>query len=183
MRFARKVGWDKVGWNAPTLTFAEPGMELDFGGVVKEYAADRAAAICRDLGVRGGFVNLGGDLAIIGPRAEGGAWNIGLRHPRLRNDRLQSVQLRAGGLATSGDYERCIVVDGVRYGHLLNPRTGWPVRHLAAVTVAAELCVVAGSASTIAMLKEADGPAWLVRMGLPHLWVSVAGEVGGSLAH
>ena len=63
-----------------------------------------------------------------------------------------------------------IVVDGVRYGHILNPRTGWPVRRLAAVSVVGELCVVAGSASTIAMLREGDGPAWLEALGLPHLW-------------
>lgn len=177
-----RIGWDKVRWEPPVLTFPVAGMELDLGGVVKEYAADRAAALCRAQGVRGGFVNLGGDLAIIGPRADGGPWTIGLRHPRVHERSLQSVHLRAGGLATSGDYERCMVVDGIRYGHLLNPRTGWPVRHLAAVTVAADLCVVAGSASTIAMLKEEDGPAWLARMGLPHLWVSVTGDIGGPLA-
>ncbi|MEO5763669.1 MAG: FAD:protein FMN transferase, partial [Casimicrobiaceae bacterium] len=78
--------------------------------------------------------------------------------------------------------ERCIVVDGVRYGHILNPRTGWPVRHLAAVSVIGSLCVVAGSASTIAMLKEGNGPAWLATLGLPHYWVTVDGRTGGSLA-
>jgi thiamine biosynthesis lipoprotein len=85
-------------------------------------------------------------------------------------------------MATSGDYERCIVVDGKRYGHILNPRTGQPVAHLASVTVHADHCVVAGSASTIAMLKEADGPAWLTALGLPHLWIHADGRCGGSLA-
>ncbi len=87
-----------------------------------------------------------------------------------------------GALASSGDYERCILVDGIRYGHVLNPKTGWPVRHLAAVSVVGDFCVVAGSASTIAMLKEEDGPAWLENFGLPHLWVDVRGGTGGSLA-
>jgi thiamine biosynthesis lipoprotein len=73
------------------------------------------------------------------------------------------------------------MVDGRRYGHVLNPRTGWPVSHLASVSVVADLCVVAGSASTIAMLKEDKGPAWLEGMGLPHLWVDVKGRLGGSL--
>jgi thiamine biosynthesis lipoprotein len=95
---------------------------------------------------------------------------------------MHTVGLHSGGLASSGDYERCVVVDGVRYGHIVNPRSGWPVRHLAAVSVAGDFCVVAGSASTIAMLKEADGPAWLEALGLPHLWVGVGGETGGPLA-
>ena len=84
-------------------------------------------------------------------------------------------------MASSGDYERCIVVDGVRYGHILNPRTGWPVRVLAAVSVVAPLCVVAGSASTIAMLKDDEGPAWLEALALPHLWVDRQGQGGGPL--
>jgi len=81
----------------------------------------------------------------------------------------------------SRQYERCIEVDGIRYGHILNPKTGWPVRHLAAVSVLADLCVVAGSASTIAMLKEADGPDWLQNLGVAHMWVDVDGTSGGSL--
>jgi thiamine biosynthesis lipoprotein len=84
-------------------------------------------------------------------------------------------------MASSGDYERCIVLDGVRYGHILNPMTGWPVRRMAAVSVLSDLCVVAGSASTIGMLREADGPAWLKDLGLPHLWVTTDGTVGGTL--
>jgi hypothetical protein len=79
-------------------------------------------------------------------------------------------------------YERCIVVDGTRYGHVLNPKTGWPVRHLASVSVVADLCIVAGSTATIAMLEEERGPAWLEGVGLPHHWVDVNGRVGGSLA-
>ena len=89
--------------------------------------------------------------------------------------------LYEGALASSGDYERCIMVDGVRYGHVLNPKTGWPVRHLAAVSVIGDFCVVAGSASTIAMLKENDGADWLQDLGLPHLWVDVQGVSGGSI--
>jgi FAD:protein FMN transferase len=176
-----KVGWDKVRWDPPVLSFPVPGMELDFGGVVKEYAADRAASICREIGVRSGMVNLGGDIAIVGPRPDGDTWRIGLQHPRSQGDIMRTLCLHNGGLASSGDYERCIVVDGVRYGHVLNPQSGWPVRHLAAVSVVADYCVVAGSASTIAMLKEEAGPAWLEQLGLSHVWVDVSGAAGGSL--
>ena len=176
-----KVGWHKLRWNPPLLEFPTQGMEIDFGGVVKEYAVDHAAAICWQAGVRHGMINLGGDIKVIGPRADGSPWRIGIRHPRDKDAMLQTILLRGGALASSGDYERCITVGGIRYGHVLNPKTGWPVRHLAAVSVVGEFCVVAGSASTIAMLKEESGPAWLERFGLPHLWVDVRGETGGSL--
>ncbi len=177
-----KIGWDRLCWTPPLLAFPVPGMEIDFGGVVKEYAVDRAATLCRQAGIAYGVVNLGGDIRIIGPRADGSPWRIGIRHPRQRQGVLQTLPLHGGALASSGDYERCIVLDHIRYGHVLNPKTGWPVRHMASVTVVGELCVVAGSASTIAMLKEEDGPAWLESLGLPHLWVDVHGSVGGSLA-
>lgn len=178
----RRVGWDKVRWVPPMLEFSVPGMEIDFGGVVKEYAVDRVAAQCWNAGIRHGCVNLGGDIRIIGPHPDGSPWRIGIRHPRQPDGVIRRLSLSGGGLASSGDYERCIVVDGIRYGHVLNPKTGWPVRHLAAVSVLGELCVVAGSASTIAMLKEDRGPAWLEGLGLPHFWVDVKGKVGGTLA-
>jgi len=176
----QRVGWDKLSWQRPRLAFATPGMEIDFGGVVKEYAVDRAAALCQAYGVRHGLVNLGGDIRVVGPRADGSPWQIGIRHPHRPGGVLDTLVLTTGAVASSGDYERCITLNGVRYGHVLNPRTGWPVQHLAAVTVIAEFCVVAGSASTIAMLKQGDGPAWLADLQLPHLWVDVNGLCGGS---
>lgn len=176
-----KVGWHKLRWQPPVLKFPMPGMEIDFGGIVKEYAVDRAAALCQGAGIRHGVINLGGDIKVIGPRADGSPWRIGVRHPRHKETVMQTLLLREGALASSGDYERCIIVDGIRYGHVLNPKTGWPVRHLTAVSVIADFCVVAGSASTIAMLKEDSGPAWLETLDLPHLWVDVQGNSGGSI--
>lgn len=176
-----RIGWHRLRWQAPGLSFPEAGLELDFGGVVKEYAVDRAAALCQERGFRHGVVNLGGDIKIIGPRADGQPWRIGIKHPRSNASLLDTIELERGALASSGDYERCIVVEGVRYGHILNPHSGWPVRHLAAVSVVADFCVIAGSASTIAMLKEEDGPAWLAALGLRHLWVDVNGNSGGDL--
>ena len=176
-----KVGWRKVRWNPPVLEFPIPGMEIDFGGVVKEYAVDRAAALCSTEGIRHGVVNLGGDIKVIGPRADGSPWRIGIRHPRREGAVIKSLLMTEGALATSGDYERCIQLNGIRYGHILNPRTGWPVRHMAAVSVVGDFCVVAGSASTIAMLREEGAAAWLKELGLPHLWVDTQGNVGGTL--
>jgi thiamine biosynthesis lipoprotein len=175
------VGWRKLRWRAPRLVLPQAGMQLDFGGFVKEYAADRVAALLRARGVRYGLVDLGGDLAVVGPHPDGAAWRVGIRHPRDPARALGTLPLGWGGIASSGDYERCMLVDGVRYGHILDPRSGWPVRGLASVTVAASHCLVAGTLTTIAMLKGPDGAAWLGSVGAACLWVTDEGEVGGSL--
>lgn len=176
-----KIGWHNVRWQKPNLSFPVAGMELDFGGIVKEYAVDRAAALCANVGIRHGLVNLGGDLKIIGAQPDGQPWRVGIRHPRQHQALLEAIPLVSGAVASSGDYERCLMIDGVRYGHILNPKTGWPAGHLAAVSVVGDFCVVAGSAATIAMLKGAQGPAWLAELGLPYVWFDVAGNAGGPL--
>jgi len=177
------VGWEKICWERPRLVLPLAGMQLDFGGYVKEYAADRVSALCRELGLRHGLVDLGGDLAAIGPHPDGSPWRVGIRHPRAPEGAIATLALASGGIATSGDYERCLVLEGRRYAHLLNPKTGWPVVGLASVTVAASHCLIAGTASTIAMLKGSrGGPAWLDRLGLPSLRIDAAGNSTGSLA-
>ena len=178
----KRIGWHKLRWRAPLLSFSIVGMELDFGGIVKEYAADRIAALCRQRGATAGFVNLGGDIALIGPRPDGLDWRIGIQHPRHEANVLATVSLKTGAVASSGDYQRFMLVNGERFSHVFNPLTGWPVRHLAAVSVISQFCVVAGSAATIAMLKEEQGPAWLTALNLPHVWVDHEGRQGGNLA-
>jgi FAD:protein FMN transferase len=176
-----RIGWQHVRWQRPHLHFLRPGMELDLGGIVKEYAADRAAMLLHDFGMRHGLINLGGDVRVLGPQPDGQPWRVGVRDPHQPGALLATLPLSQGALASSGDYERCIVVDGIRHGHILDPRNGWPVQGLAAVSVAAPLAVVAGSASTIALLMGRDGPAWLQGLGLPHLWVDTEGRRGGPL--
>jgi thiamine biosynthesis lipoprotein len=172
------VGLQKLEWRAPRLSFPQPGMEIDFGGIVKEYAADRAAAACRAAGLSHGLVELGGDISVIGPQPDGSAWPIGVRHPARPDEAMAVLSLGSGELASSGDYERFVEIDGIRCSHILDPRTGWPVRGLAAVTVAAENCLVAGSLCTIAMLKQDDGPAWLRGLAIRAVWMDSAGRQG-----
>lgn len=176
----RHVGWHQLAWKSPILSFPEAGLELDFGGAVKEYAVDRVAGLCWDAGIRHGLINLGGDIKVIGPHPDGNPWTIGIRHPRDPHGIARTVYLKRGAMASSGDYERCIVANGRRFGHVLNPKTGWPVSRLASVSVVAEFCVVAGSASTIAMLMEDQGPEWLKSLGVIHYWVDVDGQEGGN---
>jgi len=177
------VGWSRLRWEAPRLVLPQAGMELDFGGFVKEHAADRVAELCRQRGARHGMVDLGGDLAVIGPHPDGKPWVVGIRDPRSPEGAMASVLLGGGGIATSGDYERCMIVDGVRYTHVLDPRTGWPVSGLRSVSVVADRCLIAGTATTIAMLKGArNGALWLDELGLPNLRMDDAGEISGTLA-
>lgn len=88
-----------------------------------------------------------------------------------------TVEIKQGGLASSGDYQRFIEIDGVRYSHILDPLTGWPVQGLTAVSVIAPHCVIAGSTSTIPMLRGARGKAWLDEVELPYLWFDDDGRL------
>ena len=181
-RLLQRVGWDKLLWSRPRLEFGVRGMALDFGGVVKEYAADRAAVICLEAGVRHGLVDLGGDIRIIGPHPDGAPWSVGIQHPRTPDAVMATLNVSHGAVATSGDYERYLAIDGKRYCHILSPRTGMPVHGLAGVSVYAGECIVAGSATTIAMLMEDRGPTWLEEVGLPHVWMDQEQRVGGTYA-
>lgn len=177
------IGWDEISWTRPRLVLPRPGMQIDLGGYVKEYAADRVAELCRRAGLRHGLVDLGGDLAVIGPHPDGSPWRIGIRHPRTPRAAIARLDLDRGAIASSGDYERFMTVDGVRYCHIFDPRTGWPVSGLASVSIAAPHCVVAGTAATIAMLLgEQEGREWLAELGLPHLCVDRELRISGTLA-
>jgi FAD:protein FMN transferase len=178
------IGWQfverselktKTG-TAPAVRLAKPGMELDFGGIGKEYCADRVAGVLLASGVSSGLVNLGGDVRVIGPHPDGRPWSVGIRHPR-KDAILASAQLDHGGLATSGDYERFFERDGKRYCHMLNPHTGYPAATMQSVTVIAPLCTVAGSISTLAMLKGDDGADFLRGQSCPFIAVDAGGVV------
>jgi FAD:protein FMN transferase len=174
------IGLDKVTLSNGQLHFGKAGMELDFGGLGKEYAADRAAEICAALGARHGFIDLGGDIRVIGPQSDGLPWRIGIRHPRDASKLTAEIALSRGALATSGDYERFIEVGGRRYCHILDPRTGWPAQGLASVTVISDRCLVAGSLSTVAMLKGREGAAWLQGLGVRHIVIDEKGTPCGT---
>jgi len=193
-RVLQRVGWCKAVWKRPMLTLA-PGMQIDFGGIGKEYAVDRAAALA---GARSGapcLVNFGGDIAAVGAAPDDAPWRAGIEGPGsgillrsnasipgrvgsgilLRSNAsipgrvdadaaepFKRIQLKRGGLATSGDARRFVLKDGVRYGHLLNPVTGWPVVDAPrSITVAADTCTQAGTLSSTAMLMGADAERFL----------------------
>lgn len=176
-----KIGWNKLVWKRPTLTFKIAGMELDFGGIGKEYAADRAVTICRQLAIQAGLIDLGGDIGIIGEHPDKRPWHVGLRNALNPTSLSGIIEVPTGAVATSGDYQRYMTVNGKRYSHIFNPFTGWPVESLASVTVTADHCIIAGSACTIAMLKGKQGAAWLEDEQFQHCWTDTNGNTGGNL--
>ena len=176
------IGWRDVEWDDRAIRLPRAGMEIDFGGLGKEYAADRAATICRERGIASGLVNLGGDVRAIGAQLDGAPWRVGISDPRAPERAIAGVDVVDAAVATSGDYERFVVIDGVRDCHLLDPATAMPVTYWRAVSIVAPLAIVAGSLATIAMLLEARAEAFLTAQDAAWLAVDAAGAIRGSPA-
>jgi thiamine biosynthesis lipoprotein len=161
------VGWDKVRWRSPELTLL-PGMEIDLGGIGKEYAVDRAAALVRPLSTNC-LLNFGGDLLALGPQVGGAAWRVGIESVTAAATAARHIELSVGALATSGDARRYLLKGGKRYGHILDPTTGWPIAGAPrSVTVAAPTCTEAGMLATLALLQGHDAERFLAAQGVQH---------------
>ncbi len=164
------VGWDRVTWHRPEITLPS-GMEIDFGGLGKEYAVDTTVLKLQAASPAPFLVNFGGDLRVSGPRANGARWRVAIESVETANTAEAMLDLASGALTTSGDARRYLLRDGVRFGHILDPRTGWPVRDPPrSVTVAAPTCMEAGLISTLAMLHGADAEAFLEAEGVVAWW-------------
>ncbi len=151
-----RVGWPRVTWQRPHITLPE-GMEIDLGGIAKEYAVDRALGLIGAESAAPVLVNFGGDLRVSGPRRGGAPWRVAIESVEAPNAPDQLLALQRGALATSGDTHRFLEISGRRYGHILDPRSGWPVEGAPrSVTVLAPTCIEAGILATLAMLQ---GPA------------------------
>jgi thiamine biosynthesis lipoprotein len=157
------MGWQKVQWNKPIITLPA-GMEIDLGGIGKEYAVDRTALLFKEHlkeNQTSFVINFGGDIYVSGKRKNGDCWRIGLENMGLENDNTP-ITIEQGGIATSGDTRRYTLHKGKRYGHILNPKTGWPVSGApSTVTVIANNCMEAGMLATFAMLKGKHANSFL----------------------
>ena len=159
-----QLGWHRINWSSPLITVPE-GMEIDFGGIGKEYAVDQTLQKLQTLlqQKRSGklasseysiLVNFGGDLACSGARPDGKPWQVGVENNQSLNQTVASISIYQGALATSGDSRRYLQHKGIRYGHVLDPKTGWPVlKSPHSVTVAAPSCTLAGMLATFALLN------------------------------
>lgn len=147
------VGWKKVLRAPGKIKLPEPGMALDFGGFGKEYAVDITAQIATDHGIRAALVDFGHDLRAVGVPPGRPAWHIGLEDPQKPGIPAGSIAVSGKGVASSGDYLRRFVVNGKRFGHILDPRTGSPVANgCVQATVIAGSCLQAGVLSTTAFV-------------------------------
>jgi len=163
------IGFDKLQWNPPELLLPER-MELDFGGIGKEYAVDCAYDILAAHSSVPFLLNFGGDLRANHSPPQG-PWRVGIERPDSEQTAALLLDLELGALATSGDSHRFLLKDSIRYGHILDPRTGWPVADAPrSVTVAASSCTEAGLLATLAMLQGPAAAAFLAEQSVRH-WI------------
>jgi FAD:protein FMN transferase len=170
------VGWTKVAWAHGHIALPHLGMEIDFGGFGKEYAADRAATLLHNQGVAHGLVNLGGDIRLVGAKPGNRPWNLGIQDPRNPQQTLTELPVLQGALATSGDYERYFEQGGKRYCHILNPRTGWPENAWQSISVFSPACLSSGALSTVAMLQGDNALQFLSEQNVAYFAVDAAGQ-------
>lgn len=174
------VNWHnlEVDEEAGTLFLTRPGMRVDFGAVAKGYAARLVRDQLAEAGVQAALVQLGGSIALLGERPEGGPWQIAVQHPRDPQGYLATLSLTGGFADTAGDYQRYFEQDGVRYHHILDPDTGFPATGMASVTVVAPRGEWADAYATAAfVLGMEEGYQFLVEHGVEGLLVSDTGEV------
>jgi thiamine biosynthesis lipoprotein len=145
-----RVGHDKLRVNpaANTVRFARADVRIDLGGIAKGYGVDRAADVLRAAHVRDALIDLSGNIFAFGNAAGHADWNVGIRDPFGAHPYLARIHLHDEAVATSGDYEQFVAADGKRFGHILDPRTGWSAHGLASVTVVAPDAMTADAWAT-----------------------------------
>ena len=154
-----------------TVTSSNRQVALDFGGYLKGVALDRAAGILRQQGINNALINIGGNVMALGSK-QGRKWRVGIQHPR-QPGALATIELANGeAIGTSGDYQRYFEVDGKRYPHLLDPRSGYPANHTLAVTVLIPASPGAGTLS-----DAASKPIFIAG---PNGWREMARKMGVS---
>jgi thiamine biosynthesis lipoprotein len=164
----RNVGWRNIILNEldTTIFLSKIGMKIGFGSIGKGYAADRVADMLVQQGVWGCLVNASGDIATRGNQLNGTAWIIGINNPY--DDEITKVlKLKNYAIATSGNYEKYVVFDDVRYSHIINPSTGYPATGITSVTVWGPSTAIANGLSTSIMVLGLAGVKKLIRH-FPH---------------
>ncbi len=151
-----KQALDKVGYQnidiikeEQSVFLAQPAMSLDLGGIAKGYAVDRAIAVLKQEGIESALVNAGGDIYALGGRDKDKKWQIAVQRPRKKDTILTVLEIEDRAVVTSGDYQKYIEIDGRRYSHIINPKSGYPCSEVpASVTVLTEDCVSADALAT-----------------------------------
>ena len=131
-----------------TIFLAKKGMRIGFGGIGKGYAADQAKKVLVGLGFTDGIVNASGDMCAWGKRADGEDWTVGISNPDFPRDILSEFSLNDSAVATSGNYEKFVLIDGQKYSHTIHPKTGFPIQGIKSVTVFAPFAELADALTT-----------------------------------
>jgi thiamine biosynthesis lipoprotein len=137
-----------VDKESSTVFLKEKGMRIGFGGIGKGYAAERAKQIMQQMGVASGIVNASGDLTAWGLQPNGEEWTIGIADPNFKGHVFSFMKITGLAVATSGNYEKYILVDGKKYSHTINPKTGMPVAGIKSVTVITKNAEIADAMAT-----------------------------------
>lgn len=135
-----------------TVFLKHTGMRIGFGGIGKGYAADRARQLLKGKGVTSGIINASGDLSVWGSQPDGRPWTIGVVHPDASDQPFSYMQLSNMAVATSGNYEKYAIIDGKKYSHTIDPRTGLPVSGIKSVTIIAPYAEIADAMATPVMV-------------------------------
>jgi FAD:protein FMN transferase len=164
----RHIGWERVKFSKSEITLPH-NMQIDFGGIGKEYAVDRVLQLLMTQSDSSMMINFGGDCHANAPQKNGQPWITGIENPLKPGDAAEIIKLNHGALATSGDVYRYIQKGNIRYSHILNPKTGWPVMNgPRSVTVAAATCTEAGILSTLAMLQGNKAESFLKKQKIKY---------------
>ncbi|BEU87939.1 FAD:protein FMN transferase [Selenomonas sp. TAMA-11512] len=178
-RMLARRGIDALRIEGDTVTMPA-GAELDFGAIGKGYAADIVAARLREYGVTSAILSLGGNITVMGKKPDNTPWRVAIKDPSAPERMMGVVDLSEESLATSGGYERFFIENGIRYGHILDPRTGWPAEtNLLSATAIAKDGRGADAFSTTLYILGLDGAIdfYLAHEGLDFILVTSAGEV------
>lgn len=149
-----------------TISFEKDGMALDLGGVAKGYAVDRAIETLKDNGIKDAIVNSGGDMYCLGARSKRQLWSVGIRHPRDSGSIFLELELRNKAIDTSGDYEKYYILDGKRYSHIIDPRSGRPIGDkVVSASVIADDAMTADILATTLCILGRDGLSIISKIG------------------
>lgn len=141
-----------INKDTSTVFLKEKGMRIGFGGIGKGYAAEQAKNVMQNAGVKSGVVNASGDLTTWGVMPNGEKWTIGIVHPEMADKVFSYMNVSGLSVATSGNYEKYIVIDGVKYSHTINPKTGLPVTGIKSVTIVSTNAEIADAMATPVMI-------------------------------